>query len=535
MRIGFMIEAIDMQGFSYDEVQYDSYAYSFTHPEYLYTIARLFNLKPPDYQSARILEIGCAAGGNIIPIAFEVPGCQITGIDLSLKQITAGRREIADLGLENIELLHKGVHDVDQSWGRYDYIICHGVYSWVTPVVRDKILEVCRDNLAENGVGIISYNTLPGWNSVKTVRDMMLYHTREFTDPGEKAEQARSILHFVYRGLGAKPGPYADFLKSEIELLAGYPDKYLLHDHLEAHNNPLYFYQFIDHIARFKLRYLGDAPLAAMYHRNLPDELAREVDKLKDMIRIGQYMDFIRNQRFRATLVCHDNTIIRTSLRRQLKPEALKEFCFALATDIDESVLQQHPDDGVLVEVTLGERTVKVTDQLAKQALLILARQRKKPLGYNKLVSRLVEIRGEPDRQHVETYLLYHFSLAELVLNGVLHVYSREGHYTTDISDTPFTSSLARYQARTHKWVTNQLHQTVFLTTEQQVLIQYVNGRCHQEEIIAAMQGHFARQELVIHDKKGGPIKDRAEIARRVADLCREGLEKFANSALLLQ
>ena len=100
----------------------------------------------------------------------------IVGIDLSKVQIDAGLANIKALGLKNIELKHCSITDIDESFGKFDYIICHGVFSWVPEFVREKILEISNKNLIENGIAYISYNTLPGWNMVRTIREMMAYH-----------------------------------------------------------------------------------------------------------------------------------------------------------------------------------------------------------------------------------------------------------------------------------------------------------------------------------------------------------------------
>ena len=59
---------------------------------------------------------------------------------------------------------------------KFDYIICHGVYSWVLEATRAAILRLCRDGLTNHGVAYISYNTYPGWRLRQVVREAMLFH-----------------------------------------------------------------------------------------------------------------------------------------------------------------------------------------------------------------------------------------------------------------------------------------------------------------------------------------------------------------------
>src|SRR5262245_19330419 len=146
--------------YSYDEVPYHSYPFPETHPERMATIAHLFGLKAPDVANCRVLELGCASGGNILPMAERLSNSKFVGIDLSKRQVEAGKHAISQLGLANIELRYGSIMEVDDSWGQFDYVICHGVFAWVPTAVQDKILEVCRRNLTPDGVAYVSYNTL---------------------------------------------------------------------------------------------------------------------------------------------------------------------------------------------------------------------------------------------------------------------------------------------------------------------------------------------------------------------------------------
>jgi SAM-dependent methyltransferase len=182
---------------SYDEVPYDSYPFPQTHPDRLATIATLLGLQPAPVEHCRALELGCAAGGNLIPMALTLPDSTFLGIDLSARQIDDGRQTVAALGLTNIELRQLSILDVDASFGRFDYLICHGVFSWVPAAVQEKILAICAAHLAPHGVAYISYNTYPGWHLRGMIRDMMLYHAQQFREPAVRVRQARNLLDFL--------------------------------------------------------------------------------------------------------------------------------------------------------------------------------------------------------------------------------------------------------------------------------------------------------------------------------------------------
>jgi len=85
---------------TYDLSPYESYPYPATHPSTLAAVASIFGHKAPAIETARILELGSAAGGNIINTAINFPKATIVGIDLSDVQIKDGQKQIKELGLK---------------------------------------------------------------------------------------------------------------------------------------------------------------------------------------------------------------------------------------------------------------------------------------------------------------------------------------------------------------------------------------------------------------------------------------------------
>ena len=215
----------------YDRVPYPSVAIPETHPDRLATVARIFGLRTPDISRCRVLELGCASGGNLIPMAFNLRGSEFVGIDLSRHQVEDGLATVRALDLANIRIEHASILDIDAAWGQFDYIICHGVFSWVDRPVQDKILEICRDSLTPSGVAYISYNTYPGWHLRESVRHMMRYHVAQFDDAAEQVEQARALLTFLASASDTSL-PYGQLLAREVDRLSNASDSYLFHEHL---------------------------------------------------------------------------------------------------------------------------------------------------------------------------------------------------------------------------------------------------------------------------------------------------------------
>lgn len=296
---------------SYDRMAYDSHAFPATHPNRLGALARLHGIDavPPD--RARVLELGCASGGNITPMAVQYPEAQFVGVDLSPQQIQEGQAMIAALGITNIDLRCVSITDIDASLGKFDYIIAHGVYSWVPPEVQHHLLRVCRENLQEHGVAFVSYNTFPGWHLGGAVRYMMQYHSASAPDPAQKVGTAKSLLKTLAK-LTPERGAYAAMLGEYSDRLEKAPDYYVFHEHLEDNNRPVYFNQFVDYAHHAGLAYLCDAEVVT----GLATPLAREAAEFVldasrgNLIDYEQYLDFMMNRRFRQSLLVHPSNNI---------------------------------------------------------------------------------------------------------------------------------------------------------------------------------------------------------------------------------
>ena len=168
---------------SYDEVPYKSFPFPQTHPSRLATIAMLFGMEPKPINDCSVLELACSSGGNLIPMAQQLPGSRFVGVDASRVAVMEGQRTVERLGLTNIELQHRDISTIGPELGTFDYILAHGVFSWVPTAVQEKIIAICARNLASIGVAYISYNTYPGWHLRGMIRDVMFYRGRFFERP----------------------------------------------------------------------------------------------------------------------------------------------------------------------------------------------------------------------------------------------------------------------------------------------------------------------------------------------------------------
>jgi SAM-dependent methyltransferase len=287
----------------YDEIPYESFPIAETHPDRLAVIGRLFGLASPDPARARVLELGCAAGGNLLPIAWYLPETRCVGLELSRTQALRGAALAEALELRNVEIRHQDILDFPPDGEPFDYVIAHGVFSWVPTQVQEHVLRICGSRLAPGGIAFISYNTLPGGRQRSMLRDMLLHHARRHTRPRDRLAAARELLEFLATPLDSPP-PGHDWLRAELDHLCGARDSYLYHEYLEDTNEPLLFADFVAWAQRHGLQYLADAQLHTMFPSTLGSAAEASLARFDDLVDEEQYADFLRLRPFRRSLLC---------------------------------------------------------------------------------------------------------------------------------------------------------------------------------------------------------------------------------------
>lgn len=480
----------------YDAVPYPDLAYGNTHPDRLATMARLVGLTPAPVERCRVLEVGCAAGGNLLPMAYALPHAEFVGIDYSALQIAEGQDRIRGLGLSNVRLLCRDILDAGDDLGDFDYVIAHGVYSWTPPAVRDGLLALCKRVLRPQGIAFISYNTYPGWKITGIIRDAMLYHGRKSPTPQAKAQAAREMLAALAEH--ATEPAYAGIFRSYAAFLGdglkGSSDAFLLHDELEEVNEPVYFYQFVEHAAQHGLAYLIEADL----HDVLPTVFRPEAQAVlqqlaDDAIALEQYMDFLRNRMFRQTLLCH----AEVNAGRMLRPEPVMGL-WLRSTAERAPAPEDRPHAAVFK--TKGAATLTTDHPLTIAAMELLIRSVPHALPFPDLLEgarRALPAEGRasgpvPDELLLAANLLRaHGQSSELV---EIHTYAPR--LPVRLSERPVASAVARLQSQTRELVTNLWHQRVTLQPRQREILALLDGSRRLDELPALVTGGASGEEI---------------------------------------
>jgi len=512
---------------SYDEIPYPELAFQRTHPNRTAVLASVFGLAPPAPGKARILELGCASGSNLLPMAEQLPEAEFLGLDLSVKQIEAGEALRQAAGIKNVTLRQANVLDIDASLGKFDYIIAHGLFSWVPELVQKKILSVCRENLSPNGVAYVSYNVNPGWYFRKGLRDMMLYHVAGFPEPRMRIQQARALLDFLATQSNA--GPYTDMLKAEAALLSKQPDNYLYHEFLEQHNNPVHFHEFVAHARTTGLSYLGDTQLSLMTSEFLKPEVAEVLGRIsgRDVVRTGQYVDFLSNRAFRESLLVHGEQ----KIQRRLDWQPIRNFWISSELKPEDPAFDPASSEpATFVSPTTIQ--IRLKDPLPIMALAILMENAPQPMAFSQLLegarARLNSKRpvGQ-DETELGEYLLEAYGV------GVIDIIAHPWPCSASIAKRPRTSPLARLQAMAGQTVVNLRHQRhENLSADHRSLIELLDGERTVEEAIDILFQRIDLQKLPEEAK--AQANNPARLRQMFTDSMHQTIAELRNMGLLL-
>lgn len=554
----------------YDKFAYPSALYAQTHPDRLATISTLTGLRSADINRARVLELGCGDGNNLITMACTLPNSEFLGFDLAIEPIRRGQQVIADLGLKNVTLRQMSILDAPADLGVFDYIIAHGLYSWVPEAVREKILAICRDHLAENGVAYVSYNAYPGNYLRDAVRGMMRFHVQQFTEPPEQIRQARIFLKFLSEAK-AKPGLWQDLLKHQFERVEKYADAGFYHDDLSAVNQPFYFHEFMEAAGRHQLQFLGEADIRDKQPTTgLTEEAMGIVQKMDKMNRVAreQYLDFISGRSFRQTLLC------RQDCRLSHEPE-LERVCNLFAA-ADVSPVNSGANTAVpgMDDFQRDKAVIAAGQPVLKSALVYLGQVWPRRVPFSELLDKARERGRGPDNAGAvpghgggatgqgamadkkactddslgrtgalpcrsdETLDSDRRGLAEFLVRcyaiGFVDLHSHPSTFVTDISERPVASPLARLQVRNGQTIASFRHLPLRIQDELgRELLGLLDGTRDRAALLEELGKGIRSGSIPIYSD-GNPVTDPQKATELLAAQLEPSLASLARLGLLV-
>ena len=483
-------------GETYDEEPYAGLTHQQTHPDLLATIGRLLGLAPAPIDSCRVLELGCGAGANILAMAEVLPGSEFLGVDYSERQVREGREAASELGLSNVTLHHADIRSLAPlDLGTFDFVIAHGVYSWVPADVRDALLATCKSVLNPHGIAYVSYNAYPGWFMMRGLREAMLYRTRDAVSLRDQAEQADAFVRLLRLAAPPSGDPFSQFLEvygAHVEgrrrIGGDRAASLLLHDELAEVNDPFYFHEFAEHAAAHGLQYLADADFPSVFPGRLPAAVQAELRAIgRTVVEYQQYLDFLTNASFKQTLLCHDERALSRRLGDDLdvirglyagspaRPEG-KE-------DLARGVVRQFAGSD-------GAR-LAIDHPIGKAAMAILTERYPARVAFPQLLAEArarpgAPLTGDPaEEAQLAAVLLQGLSYStSLVEMGTV-----AGAFTLSPGPRPRTPAFARRQASAGMaTVTNLRHERITLDPVQVRLLALFDGTRTRDEALALVR-----------------------------------------------
>lgn len=471
----------------YDLLPYPSMPVHHTQPGQLAALAMLFGMAPPDAASARVLELGCASGGNIIPLAARFPAARFTGIDLGVRHVADGRGRIAALALENIELHQADLAGLDLAGRQFDYVICHGVFSWVAAPVQEAILRICRDVLVPNGVATISYNVFPGWHLRFVIRDLCLHYAGTDGPPRDRVARARAALGRIAANASASE-PYGCMLRAEAQRLGRMPAAYILGEFLAPDNAPCTVQEFARRADRHGLAYLCEADPSAA----LPPGL--DAASAADPLVHEQLIDFVTGRPFRQSIL----------VRREAVPNAVH------APRIDR-LRSLHIAGTCERDPERGKAALAGTAQ-DNRVLTRLTEAYPATLTLDDLTAGMDQVAGAATEARVSEAVLALVQAGRASLSSLpLRIGSAEGTH-------PRAWPVARQEASSGQpWLTSLRHTAIPMRPELKALLPLLDGAhdraALQAHLLAGLQDGTLRAPGMTPDRSRAPPADLPRLA----------------------
>jgi len=478
---------------AYDRVDYPGQCYPQTHPDRLAALASLFGLRPADPSACRVLELGAGDGANLLPLAESCPRSRFVGIDLAATAVDKGRRIAEALGLANVDLRAGDIASLPADLGEFDYVIAHGVYSWVPEAVRDALLAACRRHLAPQGVAFVSYNVLPGGHLRRLLREATLMHLEGIEEPAARTAAARDFVAWIRLAQSRDPESAASALAKEAERLAARTDAGLFHDDLAEEFHLVHFRDFCEAAGRHGLQFLAEAEFAAMQDPPMPPAARERLGEYAPgLVEREQYRDFLTERRFRQTLLCH--------AERELTSEVRAEALAPLAISSSLAPAGEARAGGARAYRTVDGLPFETADATVQATIARLGEAWPKALPVRDLLAAAGRESGDEAVRRVADFALAAFGA------GLAQVHAGQPGFSSTAGERPIASALARLQVRTEATVTGRIGNTV------------------------SIEDAFGRQVLALLDG----TRDRAAIARETGadparvERCLAGLARCA-------
>ncbi|HEX4172114.1 MAG TPA: class I SAM-dependent methyltransferase [Acetobacteraceae bacterium] len=254
------------QGYVTDVV-YTTNFYREITPAWLATTSLLLGHRAPDLAKPfRYADLGCGNGFTTLIAAAACPHAEVWGFDFNPAHIEFANRLAAASGLTNVRFLESSFAALDTApdgtLPEFDFMVSHGVLSWISPENRRHLIGVVGRRLKPGGLAYLSYNVTTGWSAMVPVRRLMRMLT--MASPERTDVAAPGVLDFIDRlkAAGALFFQANPALESRMADIRKQDARYIAHEYLNQDWHPLMFADIAGEMLEAKCRYIGSATLA---------------------------------------------------------------------------------------------------------------------------------------------------------------------------------------------------------------------------------------------------------------------------------
>ena len=513
----------------YNEIFFESRPTPERHILRLSTLGSLCGLGISNVKTARVLEIGCSTGANLLPMACAFPDADFTGIDIASAQIDRANQDIATLNLANIRCMVGDVRQDESLGEEFDYIICHGMLTWVDQGIQRALLAFIERYLKSTGVCYLSFNALPGYRTRQTLWHLVEPVRKLSIEPKDKIRKARDLIRALLSVLVDAHRPYGMQLKEELERNLNRSDAFFAHELLNPFCSSLTLRDFKSMLQEHKLHYLCDAlPVRSAGVWSSFPELEQQLGQVLGKIgEIEELADGLFPHSFRGALISKKPA----SPQLKKKPELIEtmQICSPLIP-IDEQ-----PDifsDKTVTFCSPTEQTFDESDRLVKSALVVLRGTWPRPIEYKELLASATNLSGITKPTPSQLSLL-RITLIHYFQGNHLELFSEPYTSQSHPSETPEVFAFARLQVARQDWVTTLRHEMMPIDQFDKELIPILNGKNNREAISKSMLAKFQSGALQARSD-GEEVSKPGDLRAILAEELQSRLRRYVEQALLI-
>ncbi|MGI0481656.1 class I SAM-dependent methyltransferase [Geminocystis sp. CENA526] len=287
------------------EINYTYGFYGELSPLKLSLATAIKSIHPPDLEeSFNYCELACGRGYTTNLLASCYPHAQFYANDFNPNHIHEAQKLAQSAGSQNVHFFDDSFSEfIEQDLPSFDFIVLHGIYSWITAENRQAIVNFIRKKLKVGGLVYISYNALPGWATAMPMQGLMIRYRQHSSEP--ILESIENALNFTGQLLEANAGYFTQnpALKSRYENLKQQNRHYLAHEYFNEEWNSFYFDQVAQELEEAKLNFVGSAQVIDYVDiLNLSETAQQQLKQIKDATYREVVRDFFLNTQFRRDI-----------------------------------------------------------------------------------------------------------------------------------------------------------------------------------------------------------------------------------------